>query len=260
MIFTLDSHAHIFEKYYKEGLDEIIEECRTGLSHVLNVACDKAMIMECMSRDYPANFHLAFGFHPHEASSINDQDLVWLKHCLQTTRHIVGLGEIGLDYFKNYAPAADQIRLYEKQILLAVELQLPIIIHCRDAHQDNVRILRENLPAAMTKRILLHCFSGTPEELGSYADFDPYFSFAGPVTYKNNLLAEEVLRRVPLNRLLIETDCPYLSPDPNRGKMNRPIWVMHVLSKISGILGMSETDLNRHIHDNYLSFFGIDAV
>lgn len=255
MIPTVDSHAHVFSKYYKDDLSVIIEECANNLSYVVNVACDKQMIDECTKQIYPSNFYFLFGFHPHDAKSIDSADLLWLKEKLVKTKKIIGLGEIGLDYFKEYSPVKDQLKLFKDQISIADKIGLPVVIHCRDAHPDTVEILKEARNNGFKPNILLHCFSGTVLDVEKYIELDTYFSFAGPVTFKNNRNADQVIKKVPLNRLLIETDCPYLSPVPFRGKTNKPAHVYYVLKKISEILEIEEEKLNEIIEDNLKSMF-----
>jgi TatD DNase family protein len=187
-----------------------------------------------------------------------DEDAFFMIRGLARKDKVVAVGEIGLDYYRNLSPRATQQYRFRQQIELALELGKPIIIHDRDANDDVLRILKEEgvfrrAPAGL----LMHCFSGSRELALRYVKLGAMISIAGPVTYKNARKAAEVAKAVPLDRLLIETDAPYLTPEPFRGKPNSSPFIAYTAAKIAEIRGISAETLARATLENAVRFFGI---
>ena len=179
-------------------------------------------------------------------------------HLLPMLAHprVVALGETGLDYFKNYSPQDQQREHFRKQIELALELKKPLIIHCRDANQDMIKILREYYPENRDARAgIFHCFSGDQELADAALSMGFYISFSGSVTFKKLEGLREVAKNVPADRLFAETDCPYLSPVPFRGRRNEPAYVSHVAEKLAGIRGWSLEETAKKTGDAFFSLF-----
>ena len=177
--------------------------------------------------------------HPHEAKDAQPDYLAALRALLREEKN-VALGEIGLDYYYDLSPREMQKRVLAEQVALALEMDKPVIFHIRDAHGDMVDFFRacSRLPSGV-----IHCFSGSPEIAREYVKMDFYISFAGPLTFKKAPHLWEAAQSVPLERLLVETDSPYLSPEPLRGRRNEPANVVHVLEKLAALRGMSREEM-----------------
>jgi TatD DNase family protein len=255
-----DSHAHINNESYTEARRAalIAEIEASDVSYVVDVGFDLAssVLAVAHARRHPWCY-AAVGFHPHNAKDM-DADSIRMIRNLARKEKVVAIGEIGLDYYRDISPRAEQQRRFREQIALALELGKPIIIHDRDANDDVLGILKEEgvfrrAPAGL----LLHCFSGSRDLALQYVKLGAMISIAGPVTYKNARKAAEVAEAVPLDRLLIETDAPYLTPEPFRGKPNSSPLVAYTAARIAEIRGMPAEALARATLKNAVKFFGI---
>ncbi len=199
--------------------------------------------------------YASVGWHPVDAIDMTDEDLVWLE---QVAAHpkVVALGEMGLDYHWDKSPQDIQKEVFRKQITLAKKLKLPIIIHNRDATQDIINILKEE--SAEEIGGIMHCYSGSVEVAKECLDLNFYISLGGPVTFKNAKRPKEVAMETPLDRLLIETDCPYLAPHPYRGKRNEPAFVKLVAEQIAELRGIYFDEVSQATTANAKRVFGID--
>ncbi|MBO8169907.1 MAG: TatD family hydrolase [Thermoanaerobacteraceae bacterium] len=244
-----DSHAHLGDRQFADDLDEVIRRAQeNGVTHILNVGYDleasRASVK--LAEEYD-NIYAAVGIHPHDAASVTEDTLNELRQLAQHDK-VVALGEMGLDYYRNLSPKEKQQKVFRQQINLAKELDLPIIVHDRDAHQDTVRILKEE--GADKVGGILHCFSGSWEMAKQCMNLGFYISLAGPVTFKNAKRPVEIAKLISLNRLLVETDCPYLAPEPKRGKRNEPAYVCYVAEKIAELKRISLDELAFVTHNN----------
>ena len=185
---------------------------------------------------------------------MKDEDLFWIEE-LAKHEKVVAIGEMGLDYYWDKSPKDVQHEVFRKQIRLAKKLQMPIVIHNRDATEDVVSILREE--KAETVGGIMHCFTGSLEVAKQCLDMNFYISFGGPVTFKNAKKPKEVAKEIPLDKLLIETDCPYLTPHPFRGKRNEPSYVKFVAEEIAHLRGISYEEVARKTTGNAYKIFGI---
>jgi TatD DNase family protein len=195
------------------------------------------------------------GWHPVDSIDLLPEDLEWIGS-LCAHRKVVAIGEIGLDYHWDTSPKDVQQRVFRQQIQLARQKRKPIVIHNREAHEDIVRILREE--DAKDVGGVMHCFSGSWETAKQCLDMNFYISFGGPVTFKNARIPKEVLSRVPLDRLLIETDAPYLAPHPHRGKRNESAFVRLVAETAAEITGKTLEEITRITTENALKCFSIE--
>src|SRR5699024_7066341 len=200
------------------------------------------------------HIYAAVGWHPVSAIDFKEIHYELLK-TLSSHPKVVALGEMGLDYHWDTSPKEIQETVFRKQIQLAKEVKLPIIIHNREATTDVINILKEE--NAKEVGGIMHCFSGSIEEMESCLEMDFYISLAGPVTFKNAKELKEVAKVVPLNRLLIETDAPYLAPHPHRGKRNEPAYVSLVAQEIAALKGVSTEKIAKQTTENAQLFFGL---
>ena len=251
-----DTHAHLDDKRFDDDRDELIRGLpERGVSRVITPGIDVDSSKKCV--DLADKYDIVYagvGIHPHEASKLEDNYLDQLRTMAQNKK-VVAIGEIGLDYYYDFSPRDIQKQRFIEQIELAAELKLPIIIHNRDSHEDMLNILREHKD--LINGGVMHCFSGSWEMAKIVLDLGLYISLAGPVTFKNAKKPVEVAKNVPLDRLLIETDSPYLTPVPYRGKRNDPGHVALVAEKIAEIRGITVEEVGRMTTENALNLFKI---
>lgn len=226
----IDTHCHISKEYY-EDIDNLIKECNDNNVKTLIISgCDKKSIIEGLEliNKYP-NIYMTIGFHPSEANITTEEDLLWLEKILTTTKKIIGIGEIGLDYYWVKDNKDMQRDLFKKQLDIAVKLNLPIVIHSREATQETYDILKKyNLKG------IIHCYSGSLEMAKEYIKLGYKIGIGGVLTFKNSNL-KEIVKSVDLENITLETDSPYLAPDPYRGKQNSPKYIPIIASKIAEI-------------------------
>lgn len=243
-----ESHAHLDDKKFDNDREKIIEKCRrNGIEYIINIGCNIKTTMDSIGLAKKYDFiYAAAGFHPHDATEL---DMKFLRKVV-VQPEVVAVGEIGLDYYRNLSPKKIQQQAFREQIELAMEIDKPIIIHNRDADEDTLKILREYKP----KNVVYHCFSGDVIYAEEVLNEGWYISFTGNITYKNNRLTE-VVNMTPLDRFFIETDCPYLTPHPNRGKRNDPTNLRYVIEKIADIKRISPLRAAEFSYQNAKKFF-----
>ena len=253
----IDSHAHLDDERFDGDREMIIKNLKAnGIELVVNVGADlksSASTVELAREN--ENIYAVVGVHPHSASGLNEEALEILKSHAEEEK-VVAIGEIGLDFFYDNSPRDDQRAAFKAQIDLAKSLGLPIVIHSREADQETF----DTIEAAMDDgklEVLLHCYSGSAELAEEYLKLGCYISLAGPVTFKNARVPKEVAEVVPLDRLMVETDSPYLTPEPYRGKRNEPMFVKYVAEEIARIKGVDIEDLSRATRENTKVFFNI---
>ncbi len=251
-----DTHCHIDEERFEEDREQVLFRMRErGVLSCVCVGSDMATSRRCMDfAQETEGVYAAVGIHPHEAKQFVPEDLDTLKEWL-TMPKVVALGEIGLDYYYDHSPREVQREVCQAQISLGFAVDKPVIFHVRDAHGDMLDLLRSQ--AGKLPRGILHCFSGSWEIAKAYLAMGFYISLAGPVTFKKAPNLWEVAQKTPLNRLLIETDSPYLSPEPMRGRRNEPAFVAYVAEKIAALREMSFEDVTRITTDNARKIYGI---
>ncbi|MGM7724488.1 TatD family hydrolase [Metabacillus sp. Hm71] len=251
-----DTHAHLNAVQYEEDIVEVIQRAKAeNVTHIVVVGFDKETITKAMELTNQYDMiYAAVGWHPVDAIDMTDEDLAWIKE-LTSHPKVVAIGEMGLDYYWDKSPKDVQKEVFRKQIQLAKEVQLPIIIHNRDATEDVVKILNEEKASEVGG--IMHCFTGSLEVAKQCMDMNFYLSFGGPVTFKNAKKPKEVVKEIPMERLLIETDCPYLTPHPFRGKRNEPSYVKYVAEQIAELRGISIEEVATKTSDNAKKLFGI---
>jgi len=252
----IDTHTHMNASQFDEDRDEAIGRAvDAGVKRIVNIGFDRETIPTCLALAEKYDFiYAAIGWHPVDAIDMQEGDLEWIE---SLTKHekVVAIGEIGLDYYWDKSPKEVQDRVFREQIRLAKKLKLPIIIHNRDAHHDVVQTLREENAAEVGG--IMHCYSGSWETAKQCLDMNFYISFGGPISYKNARQPKEVLAQVPLDRLLIETDAPYLTPHPFRGKRNETSYVRYVAEAAAEIRGISVEELERVTGENAVRLLGL---
>lgn len=249
-----DTHAHLDDERFDEDRAALIAALPAlGITRVLNASSDLASsrrtVALCAKYDF---IYGAVGVHPHETAQMTDADLDALA-ALFSMRHIQAVGEIGLDYYYDLSPRDVQQARLRDQLLLARQYQLPVVIHERDAHEDCLRILRDFTDLS----IVYHCYSGSLEYAKILISLGFYLSFTGAITFKNAKAAPAVAAWMPQDRIMIETDSPYLAPVPYRGKRNFPGYVPLVAEKIAALRGVSVEEIARITYENGSRFFRI---
>ena len=251
-----DTHVHLNDDQFDEDLEEVIERAReNGVERVVVVGFDEKTIKRAIELIDTYDFmYAAIGWHPVDAIDLTDSYLEWIE---ELTAHpkVVAIGEIGLDYHWDKSPKDVQQVVFRRQIQLAKKLNLPIIVHNGEATEDVVTILEEEGAAEVGG--IMHCFSGSPETAKRCLDMNFYISLGGPVTFKNAIKPKEVAKAVPLDRLLIETDCPYLAPHPYRGKRNEPSYVRLVAEQIADLKEVSFEEVAKATTENANRLFKI---
>jgi TatD DNase family protein len=243
-----ETHCHLDFANYKKDRDAVIKRClKEGVEHFINVGIDEktsAASVE-LAEKYP-QFYAAAGYHPHEAAKFDEQKLLrFLTH-----PRIVALGEIGLDYYRNLCPKNTQLEVFETQIVIAMERQLPLIIHNREADEDCLKLLEKHSP----EKVVFHCYSGDLSMAERIWEKGWNTSFTGAVTYPNNRMTD-IIRLAPPDRIMIETDSPFLAPQAIRGKRNDPAMLRYVLEKISEIRREAPKQIGEAIFNNSCDFF-----
>lgn len=255
MIF--DTHAHYDDNKFDEDRDALLKELhQNGVAYILNASASPESLDVNIALAEKYDFiYIALGIHPEYADKMHEGILDKIR-LLSKNKKVVAIGEIGLDYYYGDPPRDVQREWFERQIELAKELNLPIIIHDRDAHEDTVRIIKRT--NANEVGGIFHCFSGSTEMAMDMLDYNFHISIGGVVTFKNAKRVVEVVKAVPLDRLLIETDCPYLAPEPFRGKRNNSGYLIHTIDKIAEIKGISAQKVADITFSNAKKLFRID--
>ncbi|AGT30493.1 hydrolase TatD [Geobacillus genomosp. 3] len=252
-----DTHAHLNAIQYDEDLHQVIERARAeGVSHIVVVGFDRPTIDRAIELAERHPFiYAAVGWHPVDAIDMTDEDLQMIEQ-LAAHPKVVALGEMGLDYHWDKSPKDVQQDVFRRQIALAKKVKLPIIIHNREATADILKILQEENAAEVGG--IMHCFSGSVEVARQCIEMNFLISLGGPVTFKNAKKPKEVAKEIPLSHLLIETDCPYLTPHPFRGKRNEPSYVKYVAQAIAEIKNVSFAEVAETTTENAKKLFAID--
>lgn len=262
-MILVDSHAHLEFRDYSEDLEQVLNRAfENSVRIVLSVSCINgendgeglAELEQKFSSDR-VKLQTAFGVHPHDADTWDDSVRDRVSRLCQL-ESAVALGEIGLDYYYNHSPADVQQKVFVQQLELAGELDLPVIIHSRDSEADTMKILDRHFSSGhYNKTGVVHCYTGSAETAELILDLGFYLSFGGIVTFKKAAEMRDVVSRVPLERILLETDAPFLAPVPYRGKRNEPSYLSLVAEEIASIRQVSIDEVARVTTDNYKRLF-----
>jgi len=255
----IDAHTHLDSDELYVQKDEVLLRAEAvgvhGILQVNSEATPNSMqrSFEILNMNSSVQRWGAFGIHPHQASLYSDALEKTLLQYL-TFPHVVALGEIGLDFYYNYSPREVQEEVFKKQLKVAIDLNLPVVIHCRDAYVRLAEILKE---IAHEWRGMIHCFTGTREEMNPLVDLGFYISFSGIVTFRSATSLQQAAQTVPLDRMLVETDAPFLAPVPHRGKTNESAFVVDTGRFLASLRGVDESEIALHTTQNFKRLFGI---
>ena len=235
-----DTHAHLLSEKFDEDRDELIARLpQLGIAGMIEVGTTVSDSVKAIQLTEKTDYiYATIGVHPHEAAEA-EPDYIEQLRALAANPKVLAIGEIGLDYHYDFSPRDVQREVFARQLELARELELPVAIHMREATQDTLAILREH---KMTRGVM-HCFSGSAETAEICVDMGLHVSFTGSVTFKNARKVVEAAAVVPMDRLMAETDCPYLSPEPVRGRRNDPSNVRYVIEKLAEIKGVAPEEM-----------------
>ncbi len=251
----IDSHAHLQLREFDGDIEGIMERAKeNGVDYIVTVGLnlEDSRKAVALAEQYDS-IYATVGVHPHDAKSIDETTYDSLRNLAERDK-VVAYGEIGLDFFRNRSPGDIQIKRFGEQLELAGELGLPVIIHDREAHRETVEMLRGWKGSSGG---VIHCFSGDYDMARKCLDMGFYISIPGTITYKKSETLRDVVRRIPIDRLLVETDCPFLSPEPKRGKRNEPANVVYTARRIAQIKDLPFEDVARITSANTRGVFGM---
>lgn len=254
----IDSHAHIQGKEYTGEVDAVIGRAReAGVEQIIVVGGAGDMSSNtaavALAESWP-NLYATVGMHPHDAKDVGEEELQQLKE-LAAHPKVIAVGETGLDYYYNHSPREVQRRVFAQFIRLASETDLPLVVHERDAAREVAELLRGEGEGKI--RGVIHCFTGDYAAACAYLDLGFYLSLTGIITFKNAEPLREVVRKMPLDRIFVETDSPYLTPVPHRGRRNEPAYVRFVAATIASVKGLNIEELARVTTNNVRALFRI---
>ena len=252
----IDSHAHLDDRRFKDDRYMLIKNFKNNnIELVINIGADlMTSVASVELADKYDTIYAAVGVHPHSAKEVNTLVMENIRE-LTKNKKVVAIGEIGLDFHYDNSPRDVQRKWFIEQLKLAKDLDLPVVIHTREASQETYDILKNNQDG--TVRGVMHSFSGSAEMANLYVDMGFYISIGGPVTFKNARVEREVAEAVPLDKLLIETDCPYLTPERYRGKRNEPVYMKYTAEKIAEVRGISYDEVVKATNRNAKKLFNI---
>lgn len=250
-----DTHVHLDEEGLRRDLEGVLSRAReAGVTYFVTIGTDVESSREAVSiASTFSHVYAAVGIHPHEAGAVGEEAMAEIQRLARHPK-VVAVGETGLDYSRGEDSRPHQEELFRAHIQLARELAIPIIVHCREAHADALNILE-----GQEIQVIWHCFSGSPEFSKECIRRGHAISIAGPVTFRNARRLPEVARTIPLASLLLETDSPYLAPEPHRGRPNEPAYLPLIASRVAELRGMPVDELARATTENALRLFDLDS-
>ena len=255
MIF--DTHAHYDDIAFDEDRDELIEYMhQNGVDYIVNAgeAVKSSLAGVEMGKKYDFVYS-ASGIHPEHANETTDSDIVEIEKIARENKKVVAIGEIGLDYHYEGYNKEKQIDIFKKQLKIAKDPDLPVIIHSRDASQDTFDIIKES----GVRKGIIHCYSGSAQMAADYVKMGFFIGIGGVLTYKNARKLVEVAEEIDINNIVLETDCPYLAPAPFRGKRNNSLYIQYVAEKMAEIKGISYDEVCKITSENGKKIFGIQS-
>ena len=258
-MMLVDSHCHLDDERLYGQADEIVASLASdGVGRVIDAGSDLVSSERAVFlAERFFEVYALVGVHPHEAEKATDDDFSKIENLAKNNKKVVGIGEIGLDYFYDLSPRSVQAEAFVKQLEIADGLKLPVAVHLRDAYGDMLEIVKQNADK-IKHGFLLHCYGGSPETAKEFMRaVDAAFAFGGTLTFKNNVRAVETVRMLPEDKLLLETDSPYLAPVPMRGKRNDSRQLEFVVQKIAEVKGMSAGEIEELTYNNGKRLFGI---
>ncbi|HEY32668.1 MAG TPA: TatD family hydrolase [Dehalococcoidia bacterium] len=255
----VDTHAHLDAGEFDADRDEVIARAHdTGIGTIITVGTgiESGQHSIELAERYQ-DILVAIGIHPHAASTTTEADISAIARLAEHPK-VVAIGEIGLDFYRNYSPRDSQFRVLQWQLDLAAQINLPVVIHCREAHEEIINVLHDWTSRHPERQPpgVIHCFTGDTETARQYLEMGFYLSLGGYITYPANSNAHDTIRSIPPDRLMVETDCPYLAPQRYRGRRNEPSYVRYTAEELAQIRGVSFEALARETTENARRLFG----
>lgn len=249
----IDSHAHIMSDRLYEDFDQIVEKAKENKVEKILIICGSMLEIHRALEKTENNpmFDLAIGVHPSDVDEISEKEFLEMMTYIEHPQ-VVAVGEIGLDYYWSIDYKKLQIKRFKEQIKIANDHDLPIIVHLRASKEDILQILTEN---TVKKGGVIHCFTEEVEDMRNFLELGFHIGFGGIITFKNGQNVRDALLECPMDRILSETDAPYLAPVPKRGKKNEPAYVMYSAQEIANLLKVEEKDLAKQLSNNYKNLF-----
>ncbi len=259
---VIDTHAHLEMPEFNDDREEVIERARSsGVNKIITIGIDIESAKKAIElAEKHSGIWAGIGIHPQLSKGVQKEDIEKLVELAGSPR-VVAIGELGLDYYRDYSPRQDQMKALKWQLEAAKNLRLPVIIHCREAQEDMIPILREwsgsfQMPEGRPRGVL-HCFGRDEATAGNYIEMGFYISVGGYIGYPSSARLRETLERIPLDRLVVETDCPFLPPQKYRGKRNEPAYVLHTLQALAEIKRVSVEEAARQTTGNAVRLFNL---
>lgn len=254
----VDSHCHIVFRNFDDDLDEVAQRWReAGVKSLIHACVEPGEIpaIRALADRFP-ELRYSVGVHPLDTEHWQPDTAEVLRHAAQADPRVVAIGELGLDLFREQNLEV-QLAMLEPQLDLAVELDLPVIVHCRDAAEPMLALLRQRAAQGVCPRGVMHCWGGDPEEMAGFLELGFFISFSGTVTFPKAEATHVCARQVPADRYLVETDCPFLAPVPRRGKRNEPAFVAAVAARVADLRGQTLTEVANTSSSNAARLFGL---
>ena len=255
----VDSHCHLDYPNLFDQLDDVVERAEKNHVKYCLTICTTFESFEKIKfivKKYK-NIYGTFGIHPHETKNFLNINSEFISRSINKSKKIIGVGETGLDYYYNHSDKQIQKKIFIEHIRASAKLDIPIIVHSRNAEIDTYEILKSEMKTSNLK-VLIHCFTGSKEFAKKLIDINCYISVSGIITFKNSAELTNTVSYIPLEKLLVETDSPYLAPLPYRGKSNEPSYIVHTVKKLSEIKKIDKKDLIQKTSKNFLNLFNLN--
>jgi len=254
----IDSHCHLDNPNLYENLEEVVERAKLNKVNDLLTICTTLESFERIKFiiEKYKNIYGTFGIHPHESKKYMEIDSNYITNIKKKYKKIIGIGETGLDFYYNNSDRITQKKSFNEHIDAALQLNIPVIVHSRDAEVDTYEILKNKKKNSKLK-ILIHCFTGSHDFAKKLLDLGCYISVSGIITFQNSTELANTVSHIPIENLLVETDSPYLSPHPLRGKRNEPSYIVHTINRLSQIKNISKEDVMTYTTNNFKKLFNL---
>ena len=254
----IDSHCHLDNPNLYNQLDEVVKRAESNQIKNLLTICTTLESFEKIKLiiEKYKNIYGTFGIHPHETGKNIDINSAYIKTLVNKSKKIIGIGETGLDFYYNHSDKNTQKKIFIEHISAAAELNIPLIVHSRNAEEETYQILK-NEKKNFNLKVLMHCFTGSREFAKKLIDLNCYISVSGIITFKNSLKLIEAVSLIPIENLLVETDSPYLAPIPYRGKLNEPSYIIHTVKKLSQIKKITVESVMQNTTNNFKKLFNL---
>ena len=252
----IDSHCHLISSRYEKPIDEIFDICKaSNIGLLLNITTKEKEFDEILnlSKKFKQIYN-SIGIHPHETKNLDKNIFNKIDDVIKKNKKTIAIGETGLDFYYNHSKKNDQISSFEKHVETALKHNLPLVVHSRDAEKETKEILYSYKKNSNLSGVI-HCFTGTEKFARDMMDIGFYISFSGIITFKNSSRLREIVSVTDRDKILVETDSPFLAPSPNRGKTNIPAFIVHTIKQISDILNIDEEEVEKITSDNFFKLF-----